>query len=87
MKKVSRVKNGFPVHLIVLAFLSNCLPLLKWYLSLHISNEVIKLTLVIMKSLGLAKLPLYNRNIVIRGQQNKEAQSRNEIWDFRMYSL
>ncbi len=44
-------------------------------------------TLVITRSLRLVKLPHYNRNIVIRGQKNKETQSRNEIQDFRMYSL
>ena len=44
---------------------------------------VIQLTLVVLRSLGLAKLPLYNRNVVLRGQKNKETQSRNEIWDFR----
>ena len=43
--------------------------------------------LVITWFLGLAKLPLYNRNIAIRGQQNKVLQSVNGFKNFRMHSL
>ena len=39
--------------------------------------------IVVTRSLGLAKLPLYSRNVVIRRQQNKETQSGNEIQDFK----
>ena len=42
-------------------------------------------TLVITRSLGLAKFPLYNRNDVIREQQIKETQSITKIRDFRVY--
>ena len=44
-------------------------------------------TQVVIRSMGLDKLPFYNRTVVMRGQQNKEIQSRKEIQDFRMYSL
>ncbi len=37
---------------------------------------VVQSTLVKTKSLGLAKLPLFNRNSVVRGPENKESQSR-----------
>ncbi len=45
----------------------------------------IQSTLLTTRLLGLAKLPLYNRNVV--RQQNKETQSRNEIPVFTMDSL
>ncbi len=64
--------------------------LLSWYrnqLTLMDIEVYMYSPLIVTRSLGLGKLPLYNRIVVARGQRNKSPQSKNEIWDFRMYSL
>ncbi len=56
-------------------------------LYIHTVTFTVQSTLVLTRSLGLAKLALCNLNDVIRGRQNKETQSANAIRDFRMYSF